>query len=154
VTAGQNGRVYTRKFDWDEARVRYQAGEPAAAIARSYGVSRTAVRRVVSEAEYDRDAARLAARQTSGRCADCDSPINPRSTRCANCSHRAKATTVRPSELRCSLCGEWKPDDAFHHDHRRPSRRHRRYLCRTCDLKYRNRYRRHPSARPNRTQTT
>jgi hypothetical protein len=153
VTAGRNGRVYPRKFDWDEARARYQAGEPAAAIARAYGVSRSAVCRVVSEAEYARHAARLAARRTSGRCVDCGSPINPRSTRCKTCSRRERQTTVRPDELRCCTCGQWKPDHAFQNDSDNPSHRYRRWLCRTCEAERQRRYRQRRTARPNSTQT-
>ena len=47
VTVGKNGRVYRRRFDHDDAVVRYRRGESVASIARLYGVSDRAVRRVL-----------------------------------------------------------------------------------------------------------
>jgi len=139
VTA--SGRRYQRRFDWEQARARYQAGETMTAIAASYGVTREAVRRVVDAAYYARERARLAARQKTGQCVDCGRPIKPRSTRCLVCSGVARRTTVRPDTLLCSMCGAWKPDSAFSHDAGNPARRNRRWLCKTCDAQVRSRYR-------------
>ena len=47
VTA--SGRQYQRRFDWEQARTRYQAGETMTAIAASYGVTKEAVRRIQAE---------------------------------------------------------------------------------------------------------
>jgi hypothetical protein len=139
VTA--SGRRYQRRFDWEQARARYLAGESMTAIAASYGVTREAVRRVVDAAYYAREQARLAARQKTGRCVDCGRQINLRSTRCVDCAAIARRTAVRPDALHCSGCEEWKLDSAFHHDARNPSRRYRRWLCKTCDAQLRQRYR-------------
>jgi hypothetical protein len=41
-------------------------------------------------------------------------------------------TTVRPDELRCGRCKQWKPDDQFTRDKSRPERRNRYIYCKTC----------------------
>ena len=41
------GQIALRKFDHDDARVRYASGETLTALAHRYGVSLTAVKRVV-----------------------------------------------------------------------------------------------------------
>ena len=138
VTAG--GRRYQRKFDWEQARARYQAGETLTAIAASYGVSKEAVRRVVDAAYYASEQSRLAARQKTGRCVDCGRAITLMSTRCVDCAGVARRTTVRPDTLHCPACDQWKPDSAFYHDARCPARRYRRWLCRTCDNRARRRH--------------
>jgi hypothetical protein len=48
----RRNRLYERKFDWAEARRRRAAGETLAAIARSLGVNKEAVRRVVLLPEW------------------------------------------------------------------------------------------------------
>jgi len=144
VTAG--GRRYQRKFDWEQARARYQAGETLTAIAASYGVSREAVRRVVDAAYYAQEKVRLAARQKTGRCVDCGHAITPKSTRCRDCAGIARRTTVRPDTLHCYACKKWKPDSAFYHDADNPSRRYHSWLCKTCDNQSRRRYRWRPPA--------
>ena len=142
VTA--SGRRYQRRFDWEQARVRYQAGETMTAIAASYGVSREAVRRVVDAAYYAREQIRLAVRQKTGRCVDCGRQINPTSTRCIDCAAVARRTAVRPDTLHCSACDQWKPDSAFYHDARSRARRYRRWQCKTCDNQARRRHRQRP----------
>jgi len=136
-----SGRRYQRRFDWEQARVRYQAGETLTAIAASYGVSRDAVRRVVDAAYYAREQARLAARQKTGRCVDCGRAITPTSTRCRDCAGIARRTTVRTDTLHCSACKQWKPDSAYYHDQDTPARRYHSWLCKTCDNQARRRYR-------------
>jgi len=139
--ATASGRRYQRRFDWEQARARYQAGEAMTAIAASYGVTREAVRRVVDAAYYAREQARLAARQKTGRCVDCGREINLRSTRCRHCAGIARRTTVRPNTLYCSACDQWKPDSAFYHDARNPARRYHGWMCKTCNNQARRRYR-------------
>ena len=136
-----SGRRYQRRFDWEQARVRYQAGETLTAIAASYGVSREAVRRVVDAAYYAQEKVRLAARQKTGRCVDCGHAITPKSTRCRDCAGIARRTTVRTDTLHCSACKQWKPDSAYYHDQDTPARRYHSWLCKTCDNQARRRYR-------------
>ena len=139
VTA--SGRQYQRRFDWEQARTRYQAGETMTAIAASYGVTKEAVRRVVDAAYYAREQGRLAARQKTGRCVDCGRAITPTSTRCRDCAGIARRTTVRTDTLHCSACKQWKPDSAYYHDQDTPARRYHSWLCKTCDNQARRRYR-------------
>lgn len=47
TTIGKNGQTYVCKFDHEEARARFALGEETASIARGYGVSWSAVKRVV-----------------------------------------------------------------------------------------------------------
>lgn len=61
ITVGKNGHRYRRKFDHEDAQVRYAAGETIAALAREYGVAWAAVQRVVNPAVRKRmDAQSLA----------------------------------------------------------------------------------------------
>lgn len=135
-------RVYRRRFDWDEARRRYEAGDTVTAIARDFGVSYAAVRRVVVPGAYEADRAavarRMAGEKGRGCCRNCGTPIHLhteryRGGRCYDCAGLARSTTVSPTTLRCSTCGEWKPDDSFPPKPSLKARRGRHATCHTCD---------------------
>lgn len=148
VTVGKNGRIYPRKFDHDEARERYAAGESSSALAREYGVTQTAVWTVVSaKGAKWRDSERL---KGAGRCRRCGDPTNaqsvythPRSKGlCTSCANDDQATSVRADELQCSVCRAWKPDEAFPHNHSERFRRRTRHgTCRRCLTAARQEYR-------------
>ena len=131
-------RVYERKFDWDEARRRYAAGESIADIARRLGVTWMAVGRVVIPGKEAAMAAYHREYQRRGKCDDCGGPMNQvarnnGSTRCKTCADLAQATSVRPDELRCITCREWKPDEAFPFNRSEGwTRRGRHQQCRAC----------------------
>lgn len=129
---------HERRFDWDEARRRFAAGESACAIARSFGVSRTAITRVVDDGTYER------MRQTCLRLAE-------KGATCPGCGGRMALTTryggglcracvaaermLLPDEcgrIRCSTCKQWLAPGAFSHDPRKPHRYHRGMECRAC----------------------
>ena len=139
-------RTYERKFDWDEARRRRAAGETAGAIARDLGVSVTAIKRVTEPEEYKRMNDHVAAYQRSGRCPDCGTQTTrksaSRSSRCPRCSAIHQSTTVRPTELHCSSCDRWLPDEAFPRDSGRIARRGRHRQCTKCQTVARTEWRR------------
>jgi hypothetical protein len=100
-------RVYRRKFDWLEVRSRHKAGEPMRAIARSLGVCREAVRRVIRMPEAQVRAAtaeqvEALARMPRDRipCPECGGPMTPYAERCWNCH---AADMLAPMEV------EWSP---------------------------------------------
>jgi len=112
-------RAYTRKFDWDEARRRHAAGETIHRLAAEYGVTRLAVRRVVTPGYLERENAHRKEWMARGRCDDCGGPMNKLSrshgsTRCKPCSDRAQLTTVNGDLAYCSTCKKWLPLDDFH----------------------------------------
>jgi len=153
TTVGKNGRVYPRKFDHEEARARYAAGESSAALAREYGVTTTAVWTVVAEkgAKW-RDSTRF---KGAGRCERCGAPTNALSRYtsgsllCKSCAYDDAATSVRPGELRCIICREWKPDEDFPHRHVDLRRRGRHEACRRCNTVLRREHRRRNRAAVN-----
>lgn len=141
-------RVYVRKFDWDEARARYAAGEPVNTLAAEYGVTRQAVYRVVTPGCIEREAAYSRERQRRGRCNDCGGPMNLMSrsrgsTRCVACAAAARVTSVRDGEIRCFSCHAWKPDDDFPRSasQRHLVRRGRHSFCRACQTIKKREYR-------------
>jgi hypothetical protein len=132
-----SGRVYARKFDWDEARRLRAEGASVSEISQQMRVTKAAIWRVVTpgaiekEAEYHRRLAR------TGICDECGGPMNRLSryrgaTRCAKCAALANATTVRPDALLCSTCREWKPDEDFPSGNKTKARRGRHSQCRVC----------------------
>jgi hypothetical protein len=143
-------RIYQRAFNYDEARARHRAGETCAQLAAEYGVSSTRVWQVINPEGGRRAAEASEAWSRSGKCPDCGGPMrrNGRSQRCRPCYLLLRATTVRPTELQCSTCREWKPDDAFPFNRRESfTRRGRHGQCRTCQTIARRSYRqRHPEA--------
>lgn len=145
-------RVYTRKFDWDEAIRRREAGETYPAIAKAFGVSVAAVRMAVNPAERERMARTSSAWVRGARCPDCGTQTTRNrkgeDNRCTQCATRLRATSVREEELQCTRCQEWKPDEDFPMNRSEtPLRRYRHGLCRACSTIARREYRqRHPEA--------
>jgi hypothetical protein len=137
------GRVYTRKFDYEEARRRHAAGETISALAREYGASQARVRQVVNP-----EAGRLADERAAAYrwpCVDCGKPKRSSRERCVECAAIVAATTVRDNELWCNSCRRWLPDDMFHRASQLTARRGRRRRCKPCDHADRADYRRrHP----------
>jgi hypothetical protein len=133
-------RQYTRKFDYDEARRRHAAGETIMMLAREYGVSWTRVQQVVNPEAGRRAEERSKARRF--HCVDCGKSKTSSWPRCVECAALARSTTVRETELRCSSCGRWLPDEAFHKASRFKARRGRRRRCKTCEHADRRDYRR------------
>lgn len=148
---GGGGVSHPRKFDHDLARVMRFEGELSwQVIADELGVSKTAVMRVCDEAVAARMTARQREFQRSGICGDCGGPMshNPcfdrrrieaglqplRRCRECNAIHCSitKTKSARPEELLCTLCGEWKPDEAFPRG-RIIGRRLRKTHCTPCD---------------------
>lgn len=144
-------RVYVRRFDYEEAQSRYDAGESLSALAAEYGVTYTAVWQVVTPAGRHlakRSADNVRARTVGqGICDDCGGPMSAASrrhgsTRCMPCAARARATTVRAGELRCNRCREWKIDENFPMNRsKRGARRGRHQQCRACSTILRREYR-------------
>ena len=142
-----SGRVYERKFDWDEAKRLRKEGMPLARIGALLGVSYAAIDRVTNPVRYAQMRHSNDVYQCSGTCVDCGATISRNGTkpvaRCRPCQARNLTTTVRDETLRCFRCGEWKPDDAFtlstsrQYEHRR----RRIAMCRTCDTRARQAYR-------------
>ncbi len=142
-----------RRFDWDDARRRYANGEKIGTIARSVGVSWTAVQRVVVPGRFEqmRDAQRQW--QKTGVCDNCGGPMNRssrssgRSLVCPTCAATARRTTIRETTLLCVGCREWKPDDDFPRNRVEASRRGRHTSCRACQtVQRRERRHRNPEA--------
>jgi hypothetical protein len=139
-----------RRFDHDEAYARWLAGESQTAIAASYGVSQAAV----SQAVLRHDPAKRAALNAYHRAYQRERLRKPcvrgcgrlawhgrgREGVCIPCTAAARTTTVRETELLCTKCDEWKPDEAFPHGHGK-ARRGRHSLCRTCQTRERQDYR-------------
>jgi hypothetical protein len=142
----KNNRVYRRAFDHDEAR-RLRADDPKtwthAALGRYFDVSPTAVERVLKPQTNERMLATAAqsARDTREPCkGGCGALVwrhgnrnRARSGYCPTCrGEQVAAPNVHDTELRCTKCGEWKPDDEFSH-WSRASRRGRKSHCRVCE---------------------
>ena len=139
-------RVYTRKFDYEEARRRHAAGESLASIAAWAGVSVTRIRHVVFPEEGERARARADAYRWA--CPDCGAPTTHKGSRCKTCAALAQATSVRSTELQCVICKEWKPDEDFPHNRAaRSVWRGRHSTCRACQTTTRReRRRRNPDS--------
>ena len=134
---GKNGRVYRRKFDYEEARRRYAAGESQKALAAEYGVSIARMCQVLNPEVGRRDDERRREWGRNSVCPDCGARATRKRKseqhRCRECHSRRMATTVRPDELRCITCKEWKPDDEFPSNRAiSPHRRGRHSQCRSC----------------------
>lgn len=142
VSAAKGGRVYQRKFDHDEARVRHAAGESIRSLARNYGVSEAAVGRVVNPGTNARMRLISRANIMSGTCERCGvQGITKTSRWCRTCWALEKNESVRPGELLCSRCSTWKLDDEFYRNRMERFRRGRHRLCKTCNNKARRDYR-------------
>lgn len=154
-------RVYTRKFDWDEARRLRGEGWTHQRIADRFGVSRTAIHFVLNEK------ARLAANrrakewQMGGSCEECGGRcIRPshlsrsehaaadRRMLCRTCRGRASRTGVEVIngviQIRCGSCRIYKPvDDYGPRTARRlvEGKAVRKRTCRSCEALKRQDYR-------------
>lgn len=156
-----------RKFDHDEARRRYAAGETKAGIARDFGVTRTAVLRVVSPGYRAKQEVRLAEYYERNRvpCEGCGTPCllphiggkkkhSDGRALCGRCRADEMIERIRFDEnadivaVRCCLrdCanGErWQPPENFSRGAKfrdlRPGGIHG--LCRTCQTRARQQYR-------------
>ena len=139
----KRNRVYYRHFDHDEARRLYAEGWGYGRVAEHFGVTPGAVRRIVDD-EYNRKLQNAANawnhRNLRVPCkGGCGVRIwatdTSRSGYCIRCVAAQKtAPDVRPEELRCTQCREWKPDAAFptYKTSARISRRGRTAECRSC----------------------
>lgn len=124
-------RTYPRRFDWDEARKRVNAGESIKEVAQSLGVSPTAIRRVVVQSTYDQMRAYTTEWMKRGTCnkcgATCSRTYLAETHTCRDCAEGAKVKR-RGNALYCPACRKWLPDNDFSPA---PSLRYRR-LARTC----------------------
>lgn len=134
-------RVYVRAFDWDEARRLHDEGHSYSAIARRYGVTPAAVRRVLVPGLREKINARAVewVRENHphvGPCVDCGEPCSSaryrHGARCKACDTKAKATSVHPDALRCCLCQLWLPDEDFSPAPSKAQRRGRTAECKPC----------------------
>lgn len=134
-----------RRFDWDEARRRHANGESLTSLAAEYGVTATAVWRVMDSERLARGYARNAAWIRAGQCPDCGGPATRHRKdavcRCRACAIKAAATSARDGELQCVTCRRWKPDSSFPHHRGQPGRRYRHSCCRACLTEQRRAYR-------------
>ncbi len=134
--ATRGKRVYTRKFDHDEAKRRKEAGESVASLAREYGVTPHAVWMVVSpksKADNLRAQAKLRAK---GRCERCGGWKHGATAAkvCQRCAADLKITTVTETTLQCIRCKEFKPDAEFPFNRAESAiRRGRHGECRACN---------------------
>lgn len=143
-------RVYRRAFDHEEALALRADGWTYPALAERFGVSVTAIKRVCDPNlrermrrninQWHRDQ-RQPCLGGCGRLVWMTTPT--RTGYCADCrTERLNAPNVRDGELRCTNCGEWKPDAEFTGDKAAKHRRFRRGWCRACETKARRAYRR------------
>jgi hypothetical protein len=134
-----------RLFDHDEAVVRHALGWSYRELAVEYGVTTSAIgqailrqtdpewrqRQVLYHREYQR-------RTLKVPCLRCGKPVwkkrgkEQRSGLCIRCVGADKATSVRPTKLRCSECGWWLPDKEFPFQRANVARRGRHSVCTPC----------------------
>lgn len=136
VTVGKNGRRYQRKFDHDEARCRWKAGESVTGLAREFGVSVKAIYRVV-DPEVGRLMRERVTRKYAAVCENCGGPCisirHPAKRRsspdgrdlCIRCRSDEKIerlrfdpvtnelVAVRCNMLDCANGDRWQPPDRF-----------------------------------------
>lgn len=142
-------RVYTRKFDWHEAKRLRGEGLTYRQIADRLGVSDTAVMRACDPWFRERMEKTTSAWVRGARCPDCGTQTTRQRKgedhRCRRCDSIRRGTTARDGELLCTVCREWKPDDAYPHSREeKHARRGRHGSCRVCltvaRREYRNRH--------------
>lgn len=128
---------HARKFDWDEAKRLREEGLTYEEIGRRLGVSAVAAHYACDPAAYAASNERAATWQRQGICPDCGAQTTRHSatvsSRCRKCYSLAKASSVRPTELRCVSCREWLPDPEFPRHRRNVARRGRHRQCRECN---------------------
>lgn len=157
VTVGKNGRVYPRAFDHDQAREFYAEGASLAELAAVYGVVPQAIKRVVDPVTYERMSTRTR-EFFKTVCEDCGGPCsknwyNSRPTlrmdrvvcvRCAGVRRSEEALLARLDEdgnLRCSVCGRWKPMAEYASRRTSQGMVVPRHDCRECSSAARRRHR-------------
>lgn len=160
----KRNRHYTRQFDHDECRA-LRAEDPKlwtyARLAEHFGVTESAIQRVCRPGLAARmsakslEAARRSRRPCLGGCGKLVWHPQSRSGYCAVCLALKNNPNVRETELRCTKCGEWKPDEDFHrHRKKGVTRRGRKTFCKACDhaarAAYRDRHRAAEAAYSNR----
>jgi len=139
----KRNRVYYREFDHDEAR-RLRAEDPKRwsyrALAEHFDVSYTAVQRLFNahaEERLNRHTLRWARRRRRPCLGGCGTLVwahtKNRTGYCLRCiGAQFAAANVREAELRCTRCGEWKPDDQFYRRRSNHARRGRATHCKPC----------------------
>lgn len=139
-------RVYERRFDYEEARLRRANGELVSALAAEYGVTAAAIYRATTPGLPQRQVAyHREWRKTV--CTVCGSPAQKAAfrgdgPRCKPCADDARATSVREGELQCVTCRQWKLDREFAFSAAaRDRRRGRHQCCRACATALRREYR-------------
>ncbi len=130
-----------RHVDWDQVKRLYVSGMTYKQVAEKMGVSYKTVASICNPDTREQN--RLSARKRfmNNTCIDCGGECSKQSTRCQKCAGSYRVSTVRVDSLRCSICREWKPDEAFSRNSRRPQRRFHSYTCRDCSSKERREYR-------------
>lgn len=150
----KRNRVYVRKFDHEDARVRFAAGETLSELAHAFGVTAQAVKFVVDDEYNARWLAYHDEWQRSGVCRQCGKTgITNRAARdgggarCRECAGLEAATSVRDDTLRCVRCRLWKPDEDFPMNQSvAKARRKRHQCCRVCQTEIKREYRERTSA--------
>lgn len=145
----KRNRIYPRLFDHEEAQRLRAEGWTYTRLADHFDVSYEAVRRVCDpkiREKLDRHAREWIARHHRKPCkGGCGVLVwthhKGRSGYCRACTGLLRSSAdVRPTELRCRFCGEWKPDAEFGKGKAR-SRRYRRTECRACGTRIRREFR-------------
>jgi hypothetical protein len=128
-----------RKLDWDEVRRVYAIIGTYYGTAKHFGVSDPSIRYIIDAEFRERKAQEQRERKAwVGVCVDCGAPATKtqgyahRAGRCMACAAKHLAARVRPDALRCSLCQQWLPDEAFGPRPNRIQRRGRHPECRPC----------------------
>lgn len=128
--AATRQRIYVRKFDYDEARRRYGAGESIRSLAREFGVADGTIKRAVDPVFRKVFDAKSAANNMSGICESCGkegvtSAAHRRSSGhddghvlCIKCRGMLRRKKLRLSAdgvllVECWGCHEYKPVNAF-----------------------------------------
>jgi hypothetical protein len=147
-------RVYQRKFDHEEC-IRLRTERPKLwtykKLAEHFGVSQAAIERVCKpQVRAKMDAQSKLHRERLRRpCIQCGKPgvwahTKGRTGLCSRCAGaRIADPNVRETELRCTRCGEWKPDEEFPKATagKGLARRGHRTFCRACATEVRREFR-------------
>jgi hypothetical protein len=156
----KRARVYPRKFDHDEARELYARGFSAGRLALKYGVTVTAIRRVLDPELRAKMQARVDAYRRSGVCERCGGPCVPVRHRskqvhnpdgrelCKGCRAIVRRKPIRLSADgvllgECGSCHTWKPLAEFPPRVQRAIANGRvaKWRCRACETAERRDYR-------------
>jgi hypothetical protein len=139
----KRNRVYERAFDHDECRA-LRAEDPKRwtwkALAEHYDVSIRAIERVLKPHVAERMNAYSLQWTRENKREPCKGGcgalvwmhMKERSGYCPACAGLLRSKTVRPTELLCTRCDDWKPDEAFPANRNTKGRRGRHVTCRVC----------------------